>query len=116
MPASLSWNPVGGCPGPGTLHGGPVGLALGVTHPGLQPVIVEPKFIPLLLHLLELAPKLLDLLLGCGEEGRVSRRLRERLGPGICTVGVNEAGEARAGTQGSHCLPGSPIPRLFPRC
>lgn len=35
----------------------------GVTHPGLQPVTVEPKLIPFFLHLLKLAAQLLDLLL-----------------------------------------------------
>lgn len=60
----------------------------GVTHPALQPVAVEPQLIPLLLHFLKLAPQLLDLLLGCGEEGKVSQRRCERL----CTLGVSKAG------------------------
>lgn len=91
--------------------GGPVGLALGVTDPSLQPVIVEPKLVPLLLHLLKFVPQLLDLLLGCREEGRLSQRLCKRLGPGICTMGVNEAGEVPARTRGigSPCLPAALI-------
>lgn len=71
---------------------------LGVTHSGLQPVTVEPQLIPLLLHLLKLAPQLLDLLLGCSKDGKVSQRLCESLGPGVCTLGMNEAGEAWAST------------------
>lgn len=67
---------------------------LGVTHPGLQPVTVEPQLIPLLLHFLKLAPQLLDLLLGCSEEGKVSQGRCERSGPRIRTLGVNRAGKA----------------------
>lgn len=42
---------------------GLVCLEAGAAHPGLQPVTVEPKLIPLFLHLLKLVSQLLDLLL-----------------------------------------------------
>lgn len=86
MPASLSQNTRerGGAGGRSfwakpPCRDGPVCLVLGVTHPGLQPVTVEPQLIPLLLHLLKLAPQLLDLLLGCSKEGKVSQRSSARV-------------------------------------
>lgn len=109
---------VGGLLGWAPCGGGPVCLVLGGTHPGLQPVTAEPQLVPLLLHLLKLAPQLLDLFLGCSKAGKVSQRHWERLGPRSCTLGVHEAGEAQAGTQG-HWKPLPPwgsIPRPFPIC
>lgn len=50
-------------PGQGAWGSGLVCLAAGEAHPGLQPVTVEPKLVPLFLHLLKLVAQLLDLLL-----------------------------------------------------
>lgn len=129
MPASLSWNPWGrGIPHPpqhprptwawcpGT--GGPGGLVLGVTHPGFQPVAVEPKLVPLLLHLLKLVPQLLDLLLGRSKEGKVSQSCcgrPEAWNPHPWGEG-SWGSWTRTQGLGSHCLPGVPIPTPLPRC
>lgn len=84
--------------------GPPCGV-LGVTHPGLQLVTTESQLIPLLLHLLKLAPQLLDLLLG---PVRRAKRARGAVRGWAWELHprVSEAGEAQARTQGteSHYL------------
>lgn len=105
VPASLSQNTWGTCRGCVSLQPCPVGVVPGVTHPALQPVTVEPQLVPLLLHLLELAPQLLDLLLGWTKEGKVSQRHCEGVGPWVCTPVVNEVDEAWARTPWEEACP-----------
>lgn len=85
LTASLSWNSCGGVGGASwaghPAEGGQSGWCWeSLTHPGLQPVTAESQLIPLLLHFLELALQLLDLLLGRRKEGKVRQSPWETLG------------------------------------
>lgn len=65
----------------------------GVTHPGFQPVTVEPKLVSFLLNLLKLVLQLLDLLLGCKKRHKLCLKNCKGQEPRIGNYGVLKADE-----------------------